>query len=251
MQENNCMFLEILQGQKIARDGDLVSATDMWRLAGRPENKKPKYWLRFSTTREYILFLKKNLPRGDLKSPLEVVKIERGQRGNCHVYIHYQLALQYAAYLSIELRQAIFTTFERVFKADITLAAQIYDKATIEQKKWLDARNQGKKYRTDLTDCLQRHGVAGKGFAICTNKLYEGLFNKTAQQLRLEQEARVSSLVGTNTRDRMTTQEIGSIGFAELLSTKRIEKHDSQGTAQCSVECKRAGSDVAKLLESD
>lgn len=250
MQENNCMFLEIFKGQKIARDGDLVSATDMWRLAGRPENKKPKYWLRFSTTREYILFLKKNIQRkGDLKSPFSLVKREKGRNG--HIFVHYELGLQYAAYLSVELRQAIFVTFERVFKADIALAAQIYDKATIEQQKWLDARNQGKKYRTDLTACLQKHGVAGKGFAICTNSLYQGLFNKTAQQLRLEQEARESALVGTNTRDRMTTQEIGSIGFAELLSTKRIEKHDSQGTAQCSAECKRAGSDVAKLLESD
>ena len=65
MQENNCMFLEILQGQKIARDGDLVSAT-----------------------REYILFLKKNLPICVEKTQMEIVKIERGQRGNCHVYIH-------------------------------------------------------------------------------------------------------------------------------------------------------------------
>ena len=247
-----CMELEIFQGQRIARDGDLVSATDMWKLAGRPKSKRPRYWLRISTTIEYISFLNNNLPRCDSGSHLKLTKVMRGQGGNGHIFIHYQLALQYAAYLSVELRQAVFSTFERVFKADITLAAQIYDRATVEQQKWLDARNKGKKYRTDLTDCLYQHNVtASKEFGTCTNRVYMGLFKKNANQLRIEQEKREAALMGTNTRDRMTTQELASVGFAELLSTKRIEKHNSQGVTECASQCYRAGQDVAALLNSD
>lgn len=250
--DNNipCMELEIFQGQKIARDGDLVSATDMWKIVGRPKTKQPKYWLRISTTVEYISFLKKDLVKGDPESPLELIKIVRGKYG--HIFIHYQLALQYAAYLSVELRQAIFSTFERVFKADITLAAQIYDRATVENQKWLDTRNKGKKYRSDLTDCLYEHNVTKpKEFGTCTNRVYMGLFKKNANQLRIEQEKREAALVGTNTRNRMTTQELASVGFAELLTTKRIEKHNSQGVTECASQCYRAGQDVAALLNSD
>lgn len=250
--DNNvpCMELEIFQGQKIARDGDLVSATDMWKLAERPKSKNPKYWLRLPTTNESISYIEQELFKGEKISPLKLVKIVRGKYG--HIFLHYQLALQYAAYLSVELRQAIFSTFERVFKADITLAAQIYDRATVENQKWLDTRNKGKKYRSDLTDCLYEHNVTKpKEFATCTNRVYMGLFKKNADQLRIEQEKRETALVGTTTRDRMTTQELASVGFAELLSTKRIDKHNSQGVTECASQCYRAGQDVAALLNSD
>lgn len=246
-----CMELEIFQGQKIARDSDFVSATDMWKLVGRPKTKQPNDWLRLITTGESIAYITKDLQtKGEGKPPFKLVKVVRGRNG--YVFIHYQLALQYAAYLSPEIRQAIFSTFERVFKADITLAAQIYDRATIEQQKWLDTRNKGKKYRSDLTDCLYQHNVTKpKEFGTCTNRVYMGLFKKNADQLRIEQEKREAALVGTNTRDRMTTQELASVGFAELLSTKRIEKHNSQGVTECASQCYRAGQDVAALLNSD
>ena len=76
--DNNipCMELEIFQGQKIARDGDLVSATDMWKLAERPKSKNPKYWLRLPTTNESISYIEQELFKGEKISPLKLVKKE-------------------------------------------------------------------------------------------------------------------------------------------------------------------------------
>lgn len=247
-----CMELEIFQGQKIARDGDLVSATDMWKLAERPKNKNPKYWLRISTTIEHISFLEKEMVKGDSGSPLELVKIARGKYGN--IFLHWKLALMYAAYLSPAFRDVVFSTFAKVFQADVAVADDIYQRATLAQQKWLEARIKGKKDRRLLTDEIDKRKSTDAAFGECTNAIYRNLFDQTARELVVTRHSALvqqsnTSIAPKDTRDYMDEYELAAVDFSEVLSRKRMIKKDDRGDSALIKTCAESSRDVRVILE--
>lgn len=40
--------------ENIGRDGDLLSLTDLWKIAGSPQGKEPAQWLRQEVTQQLI-----------------------------------------------------------------------------------------------------------------------------------------------------------------------------------------------------
>lgn len=79
------------------RDRDeMLSLTDMWKAAGAPENKDPRFWARQESVREFI----------DVVVAAENVMQEhlfRATRGrNGATWAHWQIGLAYAKYLSPE-----------------------------------------------------------------------------------------------------------------------------------------------------
>ncbi|MBW4648060.1 MAG: hypothetical protein KME06_05080 [Kastovskya adunca ATA6-11-RM4] len=134
----------------------------------------------------------------------------------------------------------------RYLDADITLAADLVERNDNQQElEWLDARVRGKITRRKFTGILKFHKVFGKGYAVCTNKTYIGLFGTTAQGLRKQKGLSEKE----NFRDYASISELNKIAFTEDLSGQKINGVNAQGNSECSDVCSSVAVKVASFTK--
>ena len=89
----------IYAGHRINERDEMLSLTDMWRAAGRPENLKPNDWVSQERTAKRIDHLyKTSIATTDGNS---VIQTFRGAEGG--TWAHWALAIEYAEDLSTEM----------------------------------------------------------------------------------------------------------------------------------------------------
>lgn len=175
---------------------------------------------------------------------VQVYKTTRGKGSS--TYAHWQIALAYAKYLSHELHMRVNETYMRAQSGDVTLAAEIAEKQQDPKKTaWLAQRVKSIHARNVLTDTLSRHGVkTGVEIAGCTNAVYQGMFEKTAKEIREERNLPANA----NLRDSMDETELLSIALAENLATRKIQATNSQGYTECKTRCLDASKIIADAV---
>ena len=90
-----------------------------------------------------------------------------------------------------------------------------------ERQQWIEDRQSGKEYRRTLTDSIRdyllAHPTADKNlYAIVTDLIYLGIFNRRAAQLKADWNE-------TNPRDGMTRQELFLVAEVEALTSRLID----------------------------
>lgn len=170
-----------------------------------------------------------------------IIKTQRGKGGG--TYAHWQIALAYAKYLSPQLHMQVNEVYARFKSGDVTLADEIADKATPAQQEWLARRVAGKAVRGQLTSTLAAHGVAGKGFADCTNAIYRPILGGKKSEIC----ARRGLSRQTNIRDVMDLEQLTRTSLAEIIARKNIERFNTRGNDRCAFECGRAAEKVAAI----
>jgi|GEM_PF-2637359 len=96
-------------GAKIRSEGDWTHATDMWRAAGAPANKHPRFWLRQQATQKFVDAL-----ASDDVSQDHIIRTERGaaeSRGGGGTWFCRELAIAYAAYVDAPFHVFLVRTF--------------------------------------------------------------------------------------------------------------------------------------------
>ena len=157
---------------------------------------------------------------------------------------------QLAAYfnLSRELHSHILETYARVATGDKTLAVEIIEKQKKpEDAEWIANRANAVVARSKFTKCLQEHGVT-KGYEIagCTNAVYQGMFEKTAKEIKEERNLPANA----NLRDSMDETELLSIALAENLAKRKIQTTNSQGYTECKTRCLDASKIIADAVKN-
>lgn len=218
----------------------LISLTDIYQVAvstGMAEGKRnPSDWSREAGA-ELIEVVAETLNT----RKTGIIKATRGKGGG--TFAHKNIALAYAKYLSPALHMAVNDVYLRATSGDVTLAAEISDRATPEQQEWLAKRTTGKVIRNQLTASLCTHGVVGRGYADATNAIYLPLLGATKSDI-CERRGIPKT---TNLRDNMDIEQLFRTGLAEIVAKKNIERHNAQGNNECVMECSRAARQVAAV----
>ena len=177
---------------------------------------------------------------------VQIYKTKRGKGGG--TFAHWKIALAYAEYLSHELHSHILETYSRVATGDKTLAVEIIEKQKKpEDAEWIANSANAVVARNKFTKCLQEHGVT-KGYEIagCTNAVHQGMFEKTAKEIREERNLPANS----NLRDSMDETELLSIALAENLAKRKIQTTNSQWYTQCKTRCLDASKIIADAVRN-
>lgn len=227
----------------IGRDGDLLSLTDLWKIAGSPQGKDPAQW----TRQEATLLLIETVSGILNMCQNHIIKTKRGKSGGS--YAHRQIALAYAKYLDpalhVLVNEVFFQHIEEEKNPD--LIGQRYISAYKKKgkdSKWISERLKSIDSRNGFTKTLASHGVTGEGFRNCTNAIYEPLYGGTASVVR-EKKGLVK---GQSVRDNMSRVELAAVGLAEALASDEIEKKDIRGNGNCEITSRRASRSVANAL---
>lgn len=234
--------LSHLGGQPLkTNEAGLVSLTDLYQVAqgaGWAEGKRdPRRW-KLQDGEQFIAFMAENLnvPKRD------IYKATRGKGGG--TFAHWQIALAYAKYLSPELHMQVNEVYARFKSADVTLAAEIADKAKPADAEWLARRVQGTVAHNQLTGTLAAHGVAGKGFADCTNAIYRNVLGGKKSEVCAALGLRKS----TNLRDIMNAEQLTITAMSELVARKTIDRVNARGNSACEQHCDLASHKVVRLV---
>ena len=260
---SNLSALQLFENKTVRVDEEgLICLTDLFKVAtenGLAEGKQNPYeWSRpqrsvksgstgkiddvVSGGRQFIDFVAKNLNT----AATHIYKTKRGKGGG--TFAHWKIALAYAEYLSHELHSQILETYARVATGDKTLAVEIIEKQKKpEDAEWIANRANAVVARNKFTKCLQEHGVT-KGYEIagCTNAVYQGMFEKTAKEIREERNLPAN----VNLRDSMDETELLSIALAENLAKRKIQNTNSQGYVQCKTRCLDASKIIADAVRN-
>lgn len=229
---------------RINFDADMVSLTDLWKEAGSPKNKEPKFWLRQDYTLELIETLSATL--NVISNHL--LKIKRGKGGG--TYAHKSIALAYAKYLDARLHvlvnEVFFQRIEEEKNPDL-----IVDRAIDTYKRkgksdtWITKRIKGKAKRNEFTSCLSRHGVdSPEGFKKCTNAVYKPLYGGSTAIVRKKKNLPDTA----NIRDNMSEVELSAVEFIESLSKDNIERQNARGDNQCEIIVTKSAEFVAAAI---
>lgn len=167
---------------------------------------------------------------------------KRGQGGG--TYAHWQIALAYAKYLSPELHMQVNEVYARVKSGDVTIAAEIAERAKPADAEWLARRTAGVVARNQLTATLSAHGVNGKGYADATNAIYRNVLGGKKSEICAQRGLSRR----TNLRNVMDAEQLTATAMSELVARKRIERFNTRGNASCTSECDTAARSVMHLL---
>lgn len=238
--------LEQLQSSVRKANGKL-SLTDLWKLAGSDEKKKPAHWQQFDETKAFI-----NAAAKILKcTPHVLLESRRGKNGG--TWAHELIALEYAQYLSPDLAVLVNKVFsERVeeeqdpelaVKRGNARAAKTWSKQGHDDK-WIDQRIMSINARKRFTGVLKDHGVEREGYRNCTNAVYSGIFGGTTAVVRQKLELDNSASI----RDNMSLLQLSATQLIEAMATDEIERNNLRGNANCEQACTRASRAVATAI---
>ena len=155
---------------------ELVSLTQLWKMAGSPENQNPYEWKRLPETKKLVAQISKE-HKGEKSRILES---KRGKGGE--TLGHYKLALEYAGYLSVEFKSwmleaiADLITEPEKFAADILITSHNKDKVERAKKRILVSGTN--------KETMELAKIDGASYAEVHNNRYRGLYRKNATQLR-------------------------------------------------------------------
>lgn len=223
-------------------DDGLVSLTDIFKAAeskGWADGKRdPRRW-KLQDGASFISFV-----AATLNVPLrDIYKTTKGKGGG--TYAHWQIALAYAKYLSDELHMEVNEVYARYKAGDVTLAAEIADKAKPKDAEWLARRVQSTVARNQLTSTLAAHGVAGRGFADCTNAIYKNILGGKKSEVCAARGLPKK----VNLRDVMNSDQLIMTAMSEVVARKRIEVKNQRGNQACEDSCDHAAHSVVQLLQ--
>lgn len=205
------------------------------------ESQKPSEFLRHDKVKDFISEV--DLEAGNRAS----IKTVKG-RGITGTYATELVALRYAGWISAKVEVEVYRTFQKVARADEGLTHDLIERQQDpEVVKRLAARAQSKVIRQTFTDGLKHHGVTGKGYALCTNAIYEPLFGTNAKGLLALKNMPVTA----NAREVMDRRELVAVMFAEEVALARIEREDARGNNECIRHSYTAATETKRVLNSN
>lgn len=134
----------------------------------------------------------------------------------------YSLAMVASGPKAEQFRNWVKTLLQRIDSGDVTLAAEIADRATEEDRRWLGVRLQSKSANKELNSSIKEHGGSEKVYGMVANKNNVAITGKTARELKLERKVR-------QTRDGMNIQELARMAYLEVTESASIENRNVKG----------------------
>lgn len=241
----------VLNDKEISHNGkDMISLTDMWKAAGSPKVKAPKFWLGQDATQMFL----EALSVANRSNPDLLLKKKKGGRGiGGNTEAHWQIALAYAKYLSpqfhIQCNEWIRERMEEDRNPELAIKrGRERAVASWKRKGWTDKeiteRLKGIDLRNMFTSVLGSHDVKQKGFGDCTNAIYKYLFGGPAKLVR----EKLGLPEKSNPRDHMSFEQLHAVNIAEGLASNKIEEEHIYGNEKCQEACEIASKIAANAI---
>ena len=235
-------------------EGQMISLTQLWKMMGSPASQTPNKWKILPETKRLIEQITQELKGGKSSfGSQQVIQTKRGGN-NPETLAHHKLAIEYAGYLSVELRSLFLGWIKDRIEEESNPELAIkrgQDRAIAQWRKqgkseqWIDTRLKGIDHRHTFTDSLKDHGVTtGYEFAGCTNAIYEPILGGTAKEIKEQRNIPVK----TSLREGMSRSELAAVQLAEIIASERMDKANSQGFDECKAVAEKTSKAISQAI---
>lgn len=238
-------FSVTLKGQRIGTDEDgYLCLTDMWRLSGQPEWKKPAQWERLPYTKELAAALSEKVGLSHL------LYTKRGRTGG--TYAHVILALAYAEYLSPELGIEVREIALRVYAGDVTVL-DAFNRARREKLEddanRVMTRDEIRRNNHDLNHLLKTIGAKNAThWASFHNEGYKGLYGGLDEN---NIHARKGLRKNERILDHMGFDELAANMFRTSSAQQHLRRHPVEGVKRACHVHGRMGTRIREFLAEE
>jgi hypothetical protein len=235
-------------GIQIAFEGkEKISLNDLWKAAGEPANKDPRQWSRLPQTEEFLIEVASKLNVG--KS--HIIKTKRGKGGG--TWGHWQIALEYARYLSPELaiwtNQVVKERLEEERSPELAYsrgrerAIKGWQKQG-KSEQWIAVRLKSIDATKQNVKVLGCHGHDSMVFPMCADATNVAIIGMKAKEFKAVNNLPASA----RTRDHLSEIQLLEIALTNAVSTQRIEEQDIYGNEKCACVHSVVGQRVANAV---
>jgi len=223
-----------------------INLNQLYESVGKPPNQDPRQWKRLSHTQALIQQISQELNVGFS----HILKSKRGKGGG--TFAHWKLALDYAGYLSPELRSTFYDVIRQFVDEEVHPEKGVNRSIKNWQRqgksqRWISDRLDGIKARHQFTDALQEHGISqGWQYALCTNAINQKVLGGTAKEVK----HKLGLSQSASLRDHLSELDNAALRLAELIAEKDLQDNQRQGFKQCQRSCSLAGDKVFKAIVS-
>ena len=232
----------------VRRDAEgRYNLTDLWKLAGRDENRKPALW---QQTLEAKAFFKAVVRILNVSEDY-ILRTKRGRAGG--TWASEQVFVEYAQYLDARLavlvNQAFIERVEEEKNPELAVqrgnerATKVYEREG-KDASWIASRIVSITTRKAFTFRLASAGVEHNGFRACTNAIYAPLYGGSSEVVRMKKGLSKQQ----NIRDNMSLVELGAVMLSESLAAEAVQSNNLHGNAACELACNHAARSVAKAI---
>jgi hypothetical protein len=185
---------------------ELISLTQLWKMAGSPEGQKPSDWNALKSTKRLITQIAKD--HNAVKSGIMEARRGKGSETKAH----YKLALEYMGYLSVEFKSWALEQISRVildpedFAADILISSHNKDRVERAKKRVLVAATN--------KETMELATLDGARYSDIHNDRYRGLYQMNASQLRQAAQIKKSE----TPLDRMSSYDLNLNSLANQMA---------------------------------
>lgn len=253
-------------------EGQMVSLTQLWRMMGSPSSQDVAQWKRLPETKKLVKQIEQELKDrksqvgsqqvspnmgksqvGSQQGSQVAIKTKRGGN-NPETLAHHKLAIEYAGYLSVELRSLFLGWIKDRIEEESNPELAVkrgQDRAITQWRKqgkseeWIDTRLRGISDRHTFTDSLQEHGISnGFEFAGCTNAIYEPILGGTAKDIKAQRNLPAKRSL----REGMSRAELAAVQLAEIVASDRMDKESAHGFKQCKSVAEKTSKAIATAI---
>jgi len=235
-------------GIQIAFEGkEKINLTDLWKAAGEPDGKEVWRW---QETEQAINFINATVNSLNLAKN-EVLKTKRGKGGG--TWGHWQIALEYARYLSPELaiwtNQVVKERLEEERNPELAYsrgrerAIKGWQKQG-KSEQWIAVRLKSIDATKQNTKVLGCHGHDSMVFPMCADATNVAVIGMKAKEFKAANNLPASA----STRDHLSEIQLLEIALTNAVSAQRIEEQDIYGNERCAYVHTVVGKRVANAV---
>jgi hypothetical protein len=208
------------QGTVRVREDGYINVLDLEGLVPTKEQWE-KSWVRFFAQAYGTLA---SLAHRNGIAPDAMIELEDAVDGEHFIWVQYDLALDYAAYISPDLRADILITYRRVLSGDTTLAAEIFARSSDDGQRWLQVRRQLQQHTPIRNAAIKKHQGQGGIYSYCTDELNKATTGHTSNEICV-----IARVPQARTRDALDTSHLALQLFGESEQIKAMDHESAQG----------------------
>lgn len=225
-------------------DAQLINITELW-ISNGSVGARPYDWSRTVKGKKFLESVEAKLNT----SRDRIWQSRRGRHGG-GVWAHWQVALEYAGHLSVELRQLLNSAVREFVKEEkdpelkISRAIESYRRKG-KSESWIADRIAGIAARNEFCGRLKSRGVMGEWFRRISSEINSKIIGMSSEEFRKRNGIAKSASV----RDSMNSLQLAAIRLSEVLSSEVMERNNSRGGQECLLSCQRALAHVKNCIE--
>jgi hypothetical protein len=215
--------LVLARGTVRFRDDGHINVLDLERLIPDKEQWEKSWAAFFAHSYETLA----SIARRHGLPVKTMVEAEDTTNGEHLIWVQQDFALDFASYISPDLRADILITYRRALSGDTALAAEILQRSYGDEKQqWIETRQRLQQHTIERNDEIKKRDGKTWIYPYCADELNKATTGHTSSEI-----CAIAAIPTNRTRDALDTSHLALQLLGESEQMKEMRRWDARGNS--------------------